>query len=375
MTNPGLYIHIPFCASRCSYCTFCSGIYHAQTAERYLDCLSKEIKRIPGKTFSTVFIGGGTPSVLSTSQLKKLLSLIPSGGGYEEFTIECNPDSIDREKLSLFADAGVTRISFGAQTFSPRGLALLGRRHDAATAAKAVEMAANMPFSSCSIDLISAWPGETLAELENDIRQAVSLGVKHISCYTLIPEEGTPLADDIFSEKITEMDDAEAREFWDLAETTLAGYGFRHYETSNFSLPGFECRHNVNCWKGHEYVGLGVSAHSHKAGRRFANTSDLEEYFLLIENGDSAEAASEQLTPEKRAREMAVFWLRLAEGIDVEEFARNCGISLYDLYHEELPRLIELKNLEFYTHSSGRTYLRIAEEFYPLADMVLTELV
>ncbi len=378
MTNLGLYIHIPFCASRCNYCAFCSNLYDAERAERYLHTLEQEASRmfpLTGNSFSTVFIGGGTPSILSISQLKKVLALIPPDSNRKEFTVECNPDSIDRDKLCLLADSGVTRISFGVQTFSSRGLRLLGRRHDAVAAANAISLATTMPFQSFSIDLISAWPGETLAELRTDIDHAVSLGIQHVSCYTLIPEEGTSLGDAIFSGKIAEMDDAQAREFWDLAEEELARHGFNHYETSNFSLPGFECRHNVDCWKGCEYIGLGASAHSHSGGRRFSNTNDLSEYFQLIENSGTAEVWSERLEPTKKARETAVFWLRLAEGIDVEEFEARTGISLFELYREELPRLIEMKYLEQYNHPSGKSYLRIGKEFYPLADMVLEELV
>ena len=375
---PGLYVHIPFCASRCRYCSFVSNLYDMNLVNRYLDALHKELAyhtEALSAGISTLFIGGGTPNILTLQQITSLLSRFQKQYTAEEFTIECNPDSLSREKLSLFYQYGVNRLSIGAQTFDPDGLQLLGRRHTADAAKKAITHAFETGFTSVSLDLIIAWPGQTQKMLIQDIKTALSLGITHISCYNLIVEEDTAIFPDFASGALVEKTDDEAREFWDISETYLMENGFDHYEISNFAKPGKQCKHNVNCWKGLDYIGIGAAAHSHWRGARFANHAPLESYLACLENNQSAKYFNECLDREAKAREGATLWLRMKDGINIEEFAARFGISIFDLYPVEVSRLLDLGLLELQTAKEGKLYLHLSAEAYPNADLVLVDLV
>lgn len=211
--------------------------------------------------------------------------------------------------------------------------------------------------------------------LIDDIEIAIANGVEHLSCYNLIVEENTPIFRNFASGELVEKSDAEAREFWDAGERCLAEHGFEHYEISNFAKPGKRCLHNVNCWKGWDYIGVGAAAHSHWLGRRFANYAELPAYLERIEQGMPAECFSECLAPEAKAREGATLWLRMAEGIDIEEFADRFGISPLDLYKQELPGLMKQGLLEMAVSDKGRKHLRLSATAYPNADLVLVDLV
>lgn len=377
-TIPGLYAHIPFCLSRCRYCSFSSSIHTSENVQAYLSALEREMQsRTDCGSFAvrppaTVFIGGGTPTALRTAELARLLSFLPMPELDGEASIEINPETITREKLALIKDAGINRLSFGVQTFSPAGLSLLGRIHTAEKAVEAIELARNAGFENISADLISAWPGQTLDELAFDLTALVKLGLEHVSCYNLILEPDAPLTIWLEERDIAPVDDDQARDFWDLAETLLGDHGFRHYEISNFAKPGRECAHNLNYWRGGDYAGVGASAHSYIAGRRFANADDMEDYIARIDSAGTAEVFSERLDPEARARECAVFWLRLAEGINAAAFRRRTGFAIADLYRNELPRLLDSGSLEW-DDNGGR--IKLTRAAYPLADAVLAELV
>lgn len=375
-TAPGLYVHIPFCLSRCSYCTFASGLYNADLADRYLEALANELARwnIFDSTHppSTVFIGGGTPSCPSINQMQKLLSLLPLPDKGNEATCELNPDSVENEKLALLKASGCTRCSFGVQTFSQKGLRLLARRHDAKTAIDRVRRAVEMGFDSINLDLITAWPGQTFDELIFDLRMAVDLGVTHISCYNIMYERGSLFYNLLYNNKLEEKNDGETAMFWRHTEEFLERSGFVHYETSNFARPGFQCRHNINTWKGKEYLGIGASAHSHIAGRRFANTTDTAEYVDTLLKGKSAEVFSECLSPKEKARETAVFWLRLFDGIDYTEFRERTGYDLFELYGEELAILLRAGTV---ATSDDRQKVFVPKKYQSVLDSILVDLV
>lgn len=327
---------------------------------------------LDGRGPSTLFIGGGTPSSLTAGQLAKLLSFLqyPENG---EATCELNPDSATREKLVLLREHGINRCSFGVQTFSKQGLELLQRRHDADTARKAVEEALDVGFSSISIDLIMGWPGQQPADLLSDLRIAVDLGVTHLSCYQLILEEESRCFEEYQALLPDDADDAEGI-LWSTAERYLAASGFEHYETSNFARPGHQCRHNADIWRGGEYLGIGLSAHSHLAGIRSANTCDLALY--LQENGDPERIRvfSEQLDGEAKARECAVFWFRLFEGIDLTAFKRRTGWDLLELYPKEIPDLLPRGIMENVDRPEGK-FIRVAAHYQPVLDSILVDLV
>lgn len=369
MTTPGLYVHIPFCRSRCTYCTFVSSIYDSAVAEQYISALGKELDArascLQG-TPSTLFIGGGTPSCLAPHLLHNLLSRFPMPNG--EATCELNPDSVEIDTLRLLHDAGINRFSFGVQTFVPGGLRLLGRRHTAEEAKKKIRLCSVLNNIDINIDLISAWPGQTIDQLCIDIDQAVDLGAVHISCYNLMIEQQSRLAAIMRQTGLYEYDDETQRRFWDAAEERLAQHGFVHYEVSNFARPGHECQHNVHTWKGGAYLGVGLAAHSHIGGRRWANTDNMTEY--LASPGHPPEAFSEHLVGADKARECAVFWLRMKQGINLTEFAEVTGIDFFALYGKTAKRLITNGFLE-----CEADMVRVHPAYYPMLDSVLEELV
>lgn len=375
---PSLYVHIPFCLSRCAYCTFTSGLYDTSLADAYLDAVQMELDLRCGAASDyappTLYVGGGTPSCLSVRQLTKLMAILPMPVASGEATLEFNPDSASPSKLDLVRQHGFNRCSFGVQTFSPEGLRLLDRRHDAECAKTALRAAVAAGFSSVSLDLITAWPGQTLACLRDDLRQALDLGVRHISCYNLMvdPEGSFPQRLRAFGR--TEMDEDTVRKYWDVTVEYLSRHGFEQYEVSNFALPGHACRHNIAIWKGKEYHGIGAGAHSHIDGRRFANFNDVGAYIRAVNAGEAHEEFEERLPAKEKAKECAVFWLRLAEGIDTAEFRERTRFGFFDLYADELPPLLAQGYLEEIT-IHGRRRVRIAPRCLPLLDAVLVDLV
>ena len=372
----GLYVHIPFCRSRCSYCAFASGIYTPHTADIYIDTLAREISLRP--LFNdrckpeTLFIGGGTPSSLDVKQLEKLLLLLPKPVDGGEATCELNPDSTDIEKLTLLHAHGINRCSFGVQTFSEKGLRLLGRRHDAGQAETIIRKALEMGFSSVSLDLITGWPGQSIGDALFDVRQAVALGVTHISCYNLSIDNGSEFYEKLTINELMEPTEERLAEFWEMVEGYLLAQGFEHYETSNFCRPGFACRHNVNTWKGGEYLGIGAAAHSHHSGRRWATTPSTSEYISNLAQGMVPEVFSEQLEPEEKAKECAAFWLRLFDGIDIQEFAERTGFDIFSLYGETLDKLCSQGYVEI---NADQTKVFVPKKYQLLLDSIVVDLI
>lgn len=374
--TPGLYIHIPFCASRCSYCSFYSTIYDKDAAARYLGALRAELCLrdvfSPDRSPSTVFIGGGTPTSFSTKHLAALLDIVPETIPGTEITCEMNPESVTHDKLSLLLDRGVTRCSFGVQTFKEDGLRLLGRRHTGDEAKRAVTMAVDLGFSSVNIDLIHGWPGQDALIAADDVRTAVSLGARHVSCYSLMLDSNSVLARVMAERGMDESDDGAMRDLWEATEECLGGAGFEHYETSNYAMPGFRCRHNVDIWKGGAYLGIGAAAHSHLDGRRFGNVDSLTTYIERLERGENAEVFSERLSGEDKARECAVFWLRLFDGIDFAEFHEYNNIGFMELYKKTAEDLLARGWLRC---SDDGTRIFVPEQFHPVLDSILVELI
>lgn len=372
---PGLYVHIPFCRSRCQYCGFVSGDYVKTLADKYIRALSYELqaREVFSESIrpSTLFIGGGTPSVLSSAQLAFLLKELPRPLG--EATCEVNPDSIDREKLQILREFGINRLSFGVQTFSDAGLKLLGRIHNAETALQAVHMAADEGFETLSIDLINNWPQQDDQSILNDLRISVNLPIRHLSYYSLILDPSSVGYMNLFRlMSQDEVGEDTERRFWDFIELFMENNGFIHYETSNYALSDYKCEHNVQIWKGGEYLGLGISAHSHLNGRRFSNTEDIDAYIGNSRQPKAIEVFSEQLTGVAKAMECAVFWLRLADGIDAAEFTQKTGFTLEELYGDTLVSLEKSGLVEW---GPDRATLRVPKRFQPVLDSILVELV
>lgn len=306
----GLYIHIPFCERKCSYCAFYSVVSKDwKKQEQFFQTLEKELQNLPADFEpETIFIGGGTPTAPDFQTLEKFF---PMFGKFspKEFSVEANPGTVDAAKLSLLKRNGVNRLSIGVQSFDFRCLETLGRIHAAEQAEEAFRLSRTTGFENISLDLIFGVPGQTMEMLEVDLDRALALGPEHIAIYNLMYEEGTPLT--IRSPE--RLDEALEREMYDRIRARLKEAGFTHYEISNFAKPGFECRHNLLYWTGGEYMGCGPAAHSHWKGVRWANVSDLDDYCI---NGPRREF-EERLDPEAKERETLVMGLRLLSGVNV----------------------------------------------------------
>lgn len=286
MKHPSLYIHIPFCKKKCSYCDFYSEPGVEYLIPRYLDALLIELKHSIKswkiKSFSTVFFGGGTPSLLSPEQLQKIinhLNIHQLLNKETEISIETNPGTVNLEKLQRFKEAGINRLSIGVQSFNDLHLKTLGRIHDAQTALDTIENAYIAGFKNVGIDLMFALPNQTLNDFKDDIHQALEQKIKHISLYSLQVEEKTPLWKQISQEHSFQLpSEEEEAEMYEYAIDTLKQAGFHHYEISNFAMPGYECRHNIAYWKCDDYLGLGAGAHSLMQGHRHYNLKNIQKH-------------------------------------------------------------------------------------------------
>ena len=319
----GLYVHIPFCARKCAYCDFYSLTVPPETRQSYIEAVLREAEDCKGMPFQTVYLGGGTPSLLGGELLKNLmtgLGAIFDLSSVEEMTIEVNPESATSEFLDGAADAGFTRISIGVQSLNDNELQAAGRIHTASQAIDTVTLAKGKGFRSISADVIIGLPGQTWLSLHQTLERLVFSGIEHLSLYCLMLEEGTPLAEN--PPRTLPSEDMQA-ELFQFAGSLLERYGYRHYEISNFAREGYESRHNLVYWHGGEYLGLGPAAASHLNGKRYRNRADLAGY--MKQPGGQPEDI-EELGPKEKAAEEAMLRLRLLEeGIDTRQLAEKHG--------------------------------------------------
>jgi len=351
--NAGVYIHIPFCRSRCSYCDFATGMYQSEIAETYVDALCSEIhdwREIDKPaTVDTIYFGGGTPSLLSTKQIKRSLGAVKDR--FEiidapEISLEINPGDggVDPESrratMRAWRSLGINRASFGAQTFDDRELKLLGRTHDSADVRKTFALLRDARFANINLDLIAGLPGQTMAGWKRNLDDALKLRPEHLSLYLLDVHEGTPLADQINRGMRPQPDDDLAAEMYATMIDQVCAAGYEHYEISNFCLPGFESRHNTKYWAGSPYYGFGNSAHSYDgARRRWANERDAAKYVEMIARRDSAIVDRTMLSDEETRSEAIFLGLRLMRGIDLQAYESRFGKNLREEYNGELDRL------------------------------------
>ena len=311
----GVYLHVPFCNRRCDYCAFATWDDRPHLIGAYVDALRAEMRaaapHLPAAT--SVFAGGGTPSLLSPEQVAAVLGELPIAPG-AEVTVECNPDTVDTAKLAGYRDAGVTRISLGVQSMVPHVLAALGRTHDRANVERAVTALADAGFATWNADVIYGAVGESVADWRSTLEQLLALGPPHVSAYGLTVEAGTPLAAD----PSRYPDDDDQAEKYELTELMLTGAGLDNYEVSNWARPGHECEHNRLYWSQGDYRGFGCAAHSHASGRRWWNVRTTERYIALIDAGEPVEAAGETLDDDERALEGLQLALRMREGVPAE---------------------------------------------------------
>ena len=332
MTDLSIYVHIPYCIKRCGYCDFNtytpSELQDGATLEivsaDYIDAVVQELKTAPKDPVSTIFFGGGTPSLLPAKDLGRVISAIREHNGLRdgaEITLEANPDSVTPEKLADYISVGFNRISFGAQSFVPHVLATLDRTHNPDNVKKAVDAARAAGFASISVDLIYGTPGESLDDWRITVESALALDIDHISAYALIVETGTKLAAQIKRGDIAMPDDDVMADMYLLVDSLCEAKGMSWYELSNWSKPGHECKHNIAYWHNANWWGLGPGAHSHMNGKRFWNVKHPSAYKTRVFSGETPIHESEVLTAEQIQDEKIMLSIRMREGISFTELA------------------------------------------------------
>lgn len=347
-TQKGIYIHIPFCISKCIYCDFCSAPADDDTKERYVDALCAEIthagkeavKNGDDRSISTIFFGGGTPSILQPRLFVKIMDAVRGAFTVSEdaeITVECNPGTLTAEKLRTYRSVGVNRLSIGLQSPDNRELRALGRIHTYEQFEESYYAAREAGFDNINIDIMSAIPYQTVSGYQSNLEKIVKLNPEHISAYSLIVEEGTPLFDMVERSdgKIIPSED-EDRQMYALTKRILSDAGYYRYEISNYARPGFECRHNISYWKRTDYIGFGVAAasllkksESYPQSKRFTNTLDLEDY---IKNPIGNHSEEELLTQNDEMEEFMFLGLRMMDGISTESFEASFGRSFDEVY-------------------------------------------
>lgn len=343
----GLYVHIPFCETKCGYCDFFSVPLEGRVTGPLVTGILAELRlraNLVPKMVRTIFVGGGTPTVLPTTELRRLfgaLGAIADSHGVEEFTVEANPATLDDEKLSILTSAGVDRISMGAQSWHGRELATLERLHSPGDIGPSVALARKYGLNKINLDLIFGIPEQTQASWADSLRRTIDLGVDHISCYGLTYEPATRLTAQLGAGRIRRCDEDLEAEMYLQAIDTLAEAGYEQYEISNFALAGRRCRHNMIYWRHEPYVGVGPSAAGFIDGQRYKNVADIASYIRDMEERGHAVSESERIAGAMLAGEMVLMQLRLNDGLDVGRFIERTGIDPHLALATSLARFME----------------------------------
>lgn len=370
----GIYLHIPFCKTRCIYCDFYSTT-RSEWTDRYVEALCTELTRrkdyLQGEPVHTIYMGGGTPSQLSEEHFRKLFHTLQQVYGLEqchEITLEANPDDLTEEYTAMLKTLPFNRISMGIQTFHEDTLRLLHRRHTGAQAIRAVELCRKAGFQNISIDLIYGLPGENDFRWNQDLQQAIQLQVEHISAYHLTYEEGTPLYDMLHQHSVQEVDEESSLRFFTSLMDTLKDAGYEHYEISNFCKPGFHSRHNTAYWQGIAYLGCGPSAHSFNGSSRQWNKASLSAYINGIEQ-DTCIYETEQLDVYTRYNECVMTGLRTQKGISLKQLHDTFGMQLKDYCLRNADSYLKNGQLEIHNE-----YLRLTRAGIFISDGIMSDL-
>ncbi len=339
----GIYVHVPFCASTCDFCAFYQVQPTAEIVRSYLEGMEREAAMIEWtRPVTTVFWGGGTPGMLAAKDLARLAQIVRArcGGAPAEWSVELAPGSVTAERLAALKDAGVTRVSMGVQSFQPALLDALGRNHSLEQVMRAYERVRAAEFKSVNLDLMFALPGQTEAEWLADVQAAVALAPDHLSTYCLTFEEDTALWVKLSQGRVKLDVEHEAR-LYERTWEWLGEAGYAQYEVSNFARPGHECRHNLNTWRMHEWVGLGPAAASQHAGWRGTNIADLAQWQAGLPEGRRATEDRVELTPRLLAEDALIFGLRLNEGVDLAALKLRYTEAPWAVVDELCARMVE----------------------------------
>ncbi|HOK65589.1 MAG TPA: radical SAM family heme chaperone HemW [Anaerohalosphaeraceae bacterium] len=366
-----VYIHVPFCARKCRYCSFYSIPYNPDAADAWSRAVLRELDLYTLQPpIQTLYIGGGSPSVLSVSQIEFLLSrlLEKTGRPTEEFTVEINPAQTDAAFFTVLKTYGVNRLSIGAQSFHPEELSFLGRLHQPEDIFHTVKTARQCGFENIGLDLIFAVPGSSLKTWKQSVRKAIALDIPHLSAYSLTYESDTPLFRDLKDEKIAPVDEDTDRQMYEAAIDILESAGLEPYEISNFARAGFACRHNLRYWDNRPWLGLGPSAASWFRGQRTRNIADLERYIESIRKNQWAFDEVQVPSALEIACETAVLNLRKSAGVNRQQFISQTGFDPMELFAEPIRHYAALGLLEYTAEC-----VRLARPAWAVADSILCD--
>jgi len=358
---PSLYVHVPFCTAICPYCDFPKVVYRESWSRAYLSRLQEEAKARCDGTFSTVYVGGGTPSCLKAEEFDELLSFfrgyLEEGG---EYSVEINPETLTEEKADILARHGINRVSLGVQSFHPKTLKTLGRRHDEATVVRAISLLRERGIANINLDWMYGVPGQTREDVAYDIARFLAMDVPHVSAYSLILEEGTIFA----AKKIEPCSDDVQQGMFESIRDALEQAGIKRYEVSNFAREGYRCRHNLTYWRDEHYLAVGLGASGYVGDERYVNTKNLTKYLAGEYEGER-----ETLSVQSRIEDFLLTNLRLVEGFEIRRFEERFGPEAYGSKKEAVDAL---KGRGLLEEEGG--YLRTTSRGMDLLDAVLLEL-
>ncbi|MGB8227370.1 MAG: radical SAM family heme chaperone HemW [Sedimentisphaerales bacterium] len=373
-----VYIHIPFCKSKCLYCGFYSKPPNQYDVKKVLNAEIAELKKASfSKSVQTLYIGGGSPASVGGEILCKFLSqVVELTGKANEFTVEINPADADENLLANLKNIGVNRISIGAQSFIQSELDFLGRKYSVEKIDQTIKNAKQAGFNNIGIDLIFAIPpstslgtgNSTLQNWRETLQKAIQNDVQHISAYSLSYEKNTPLEKTKSAGKVNVVDEELDRKMYETVIEELAKAGFEHYEISNFAKPGFKCRHNLTYWKNNFYLGIGPAAASFSGDYRIENISDIDKYVECIEQDKEPTAERIKINPAEKASQTAVLNLRLIEGIDLKEYQQKTDLDIYKFFGRSIEKNLNLKLLQLKDNR-----LSLTKQAMPIADSVLCD--
>ena len=369
----GIYIHIPFCARKCNYCDFLSCRADYDMMKKYTESLIKEMRieseYVNKKELKTIFIGGGTPSILPVELMESILQSLNEYCDMSsciEFSMECNPGTLNADKLDMYRQYGVNRLSIGLQSTDDKMLAALGRIHSLRDFEDCFSAARGAGFDNISADLMYGLPNQTAEHWHRTLERAAAFGAEHLSCYSLKIEEGTPF----YSMGVAVPDDDTVADMYDDCVEFLGGRGYARYEISNFAKRGFESRHNLKYWRCDDFIGFGAGAYSCMNGSRFSNIRNVDGYIRSVNSKGNAVENTSALEKSDRMSEFVFLGLRCEKGIDVREFARRFGCDIFDVYGEPLEKYIRLGFIE-----RDDPTLRLSHDAFFVSNTILADFV
>ena len=371
----GVYVHIPFCKKKCDYCDFISYCNKDNLIDDYVQAVKAEIQTQNIKPeITTIYIGGGTPSYIDSKYIIEILEKIKEKNvsSNAEITIEVNPGTVTKEKLEDYIKSGINRISIGLQTTNDELLKQIGRIHNFTQFLETYKLAKKVGFKNINVDLMLGLPNQRIKDLKESLEQIIKLKPKHISVYSLIVEDGTPIANKIEKGEMQLPDEELERNMYWFVKNTLELNGFIHYEISNFAKKGYESKHNLNCWNQKEYIGIGASAHSYRDITRYSNTENIEEYIENVNNGNfnRNKIIHEVQKEDDAKKEFMLLGLRKIKGVDINQFKNKFGDNPIYLFRNELKKLTDERLLMIDNNN-----IRLTNKGLDLANLVWEEFI